>query len=347
MTGRAAALQGGLAALGLITAHFTWQREPERAPGEAIAMDASKSDLAAVHYEDDDTAVDLKRGDHGGDPVVWLKVTPKKKEPDPKAKDKTPPKPLAPARELLGSEGATRLYERFAPLVSPRAFGVVDAAKLKELGLDAPKRKLTVTARGDTREYQIGQPPSTTSGESFMRDTRDGRVYLTPRGLLSELQNASHLVDRTLHKFGMIDYDRIAVTAKGKKKEFVHLGKENVSTEGFASAKTPDKRDQMAKNWHDLLWRTFPVDVLAKGENPPEGAPQVLVRVEYFDGKKLVGWLEIGRTEPSAKAGPTESTPEQPNGPQAETYVRSEHTIGWAKLHSNELIADAEKLVAN
>ena len=33
MTGRALAVQGGIAALGLVTVYATWQREPEHAPG--------------------------------------------------------------------------------------------------------------------------------------------------------------------------------------------------------------------------------------------------------------------------------------------------------------------------
>jgi hypothetical protein len=45
MNVRGAAIQSGLAALGLIVAYGTWQREPERAPGEVVVVDASKSEL--------------------------------------------------------------------------------------------------------------------------------------------------------------------------------------------------------------------------------------------------------------------------------------------------------------
>ena len=69
MTGKAAALQGGLAALGLITAHLTWQREPERAPGEVTVIDAGKNDLARVHFEDDTQSIDLERRKEGGEPA--------------------------------------------------------------------------------------------------------------------------------------------------------------------------------------------------------------------------------------------------------------------------------------
>ena len=45
---------------------------------------------------------------------------------------------------------------------------MLDAAKVKELGLDKAKKKLVVTARGETREFVIGQPPQS-SGESYLR----------------------------------------------------------------------------------------------------------------------------------------------------------------------------------
>ena len=38
MNVRGAAAQGGLAALGLVVAYATWQRQPERAPGEVIVV---------------------------------------------------------------------------------------------------------------------------------------------------------------------------------------------------------------------------------------------------------------------------------------------------------------------
>ena len=49
MTGRGLAVQGGLALAGLAIAYGTWQREPERAAGEVIVVDASKSELSSVH----------------------------------------------------------------------------------------------------------------------------------------------------------------------------------------------------------------------------------------------------------------------------------------------------------
>lgn len=346
MTRRAAAIQGGLAALSLVAAHFTWQREPERAPGDVTVLDASKSDLTRVHYEDDNTAVDFTR--KGSDGQVFMHVVDKRPAVKP-ATDKTdkpvkPPPPPAPPRDLLGSENASHLYDKFAPLVSPRAFGVLEAAKLKELGLEKPTHRVLIDVKGNSRQFDIGLPANSTTGESFLRDARDGRVYLMPRGMLNELQNAPHLVERKLHTFEMADYDSIVVTAGGKRKEFLHVGKDAFVTEGFAPPSNKDKRDQMVKNWHDGLFRTFPVEMLGKGEVPLEGEPKIAVRVEYFYRGKSIGWLEVAKAEP-AKAALSEDAAAPASQPGY--YVRSERTLGWAKVHNvQQAISDAEKITS-
>ena len=279
---------------------------------------------------------------------TWSPSRRRKTKPDPKADPKAPAKPPAkpaptpPPRDLPGAENAKKLYDQFAPLMSLRAFGVLEANKLKELGLDNPKRKLEVTVKGAVRRYEIGQPAAQTSGEAFLRDTRDGRVYLMPRNILSELQNASHMVDRRLHTFELGDFDRIKLSAGGKTKEFAHVGRESRATSGFAPVKTPDKRDQTAKNWHDALWRVFPTELLGKGEEPAAGKVTVVLRVDYTEDNGSVGWIEIGRT-PEAR----QRHVGRRAAPTGDIYARTEHTAGWEKIPSGgQIVPDAQKLIA-
>src|SRR5207249_3312658 len=123
MNVRGAAVQSGLAALGLVVAYTTWQREPERAPGESIVVDVNKSDVQKVRFDDGaGKTVELsQRKERDEEPRVWLNLGP-----DVKTKK--------PAREVPGNEGAERLWEKFAPLRATRALGVLKADKLKELG---------------------------------------------------------------------------------------------------------------------------------------------------------------------------------------------------------------------
>jgi hypothetical protein len=347
VTGRSVAVQGSLAALGLVAAYVTWQREPERAPGEVVVIDAPKNDVTRIRYEDEQNILVVERTKEsvGGEPGIALHVEEKPRQEQPaKQGDPMPPPvpPSTPPRDVRGNGDAVKLADRFAPLVSPRAFGVLDAKKLPELGFDDVKRRLEVVVRGETRKYDVGVALHAQNNESFLRDQRDQRIYLMPRGLLGELSNGKRLVDPRLHLFDSKEFDRIVVSAGGKKRELLHQGRDNFSTEGYASVKTPDKRDQMAKNWHDSLWRTFPMEVLGKGEVPKKGTLKPALRVDYFEKGKNVGWIEIARLEGSESASSGESSQNLDL-----LYARSEHTVGWTHLHApDQLVTDAEKVAA-
>jgi Domain of unknown function (DUF4340) len=361
MTGRGVIFQGGLAALGLAIAYGTWQREPERAVGEVVVVDATKSDLTNVHFEDETNSVDIQRDKQDAESGVWLRVQDKTPVTSPaKAASPNPtsapppsatPTPTAkprPLRVLRGDEPAEKLLATFAPFRSPRAFGVLDANKLKELGLDKAKKKLTISARGETRQFVIGQPAQGT-GENYLRDTADGRVYLMPRQMMSDLQGAAYrLVDRKLHTFKIPDVNRMVIASAGKKREFIIKNPEDPNAYKLAPANAPDKPEEMARNWHDKIWRLYAVDVLGKNETPAGGEPKVSARIDYFDGAKNAGWLEIAKldvapgVEPAA--GP-HGSPQPNNG--TELYGRTEHTAGWIRLRSDpSLLTDADKISA-
>ena len=101
MKAQGAAIQGGLAAVALIAAYTTWQREPERKSGEVAIIDASASDVQKIRYEDSSGPtvkwVELERRKEADGPRVWLRVAAR---PDQKA----------PERELRGNESANKLF---------------------------------------------------------------------------------------------------------------------------------------------------------------------------------------------------------------------------------------------
>lgn len=361
MTGRGVIVTGGLAALGLVVAYATWQREPERNVGDVVIVDTTKGDLASIQYEDDSNSIDIKQTSDSGESGVWLHVQekpPKPPKPPEPSKDggapmvtaAPPPSPAPkpkPRRELRGDEPAEKMLAMFAPFRSPRAFGVLDAKKQKELGLQNPKKKLLITARGETREFAIGQPVET-SGESYLRDVKDGRIYLMPRQLLSDLQGAAfRLVDRKMHTFKIADVSRIVVGAAGKTRAFtVKNGKDAAGYQLVPAG--GDKPEEMARNWHDKVWRLYPMELLGKGEVPAPGQPKVSTRVEYFDGSKSVGFLEIAKLEvpPGTPPAPgPHGTVEPQSG--IETYGRTEHTAGWVRLRNDpSTFSDADKIAA-
>jgi hypothetical protein len=259
------------------------------------------------------------------------------------------PKPR-PLRLLRGDEPAEKLLAAFAPFRSPRAFGILDSKKAKELGLEGAKRKLVVTARGQTRTFVIGQPTQG-SGENYLRDTGDGRTYLMPRQLLTDLQGATYrLVDRKLHTFKITEVDRVVVTSSGKSRDFVIKNGQDPNAYKLAPVATPEKADELARNWHDKVWRMFPTELLGKGETPAAGQPKLAARLEYFAKGKSSGWLEIGKVEVGPNAEPPPAV--SPHGPPPqntgiELYGRTEHTAGWVRLSNDPTtLTEADKIVA-
>ena len=138
MNVRGAAVQGGLAALGLLVAYTTWQREPERAPGEVVVLDVEQErrqqGALRGRRASGSSSSGARTADGAGRVAAsWPRTT--------QAED-------ARARGARQRDAPIELWDKFAPLRATRALGTLDAAKLKELGLDAPKKKVEVTARG-------------------------------------------------------------------------------------------------------------------------------------------------------------------------------------------------------
>lgn len=361
MKANATALQGALALAGLVAAYTAWQRPAEnKTEAEVTVLDASKSSLEKVRYEDGDRFMELTREDGR----VWLTQgwmegrSPPPPPPDAgtradagaadggmadagtsdsgAADAGTPPrevkmvaaKPIPP-KTVRGNERADKLWERFTPLDAVRSLGVLSQDKLKELGLFDTKRKLTVTVSGTAHAYAVGNPSLNIVG-MYLRDEKDGTVFLLPASLLSELEPSSQaLVDRRLHAFRMNEYDAFTLSMGGQKKEFVSSNADIPQTAKVAPRETPDKPDELVRNWSDKVFnRLIVTEVLGKGETPTQGEPQVEMRVDYTSHGSPKGWVEIG------KVG-------------ALVFGRSENTPGWVGLHTgtDDVLAEGKRIV--
>ena len=277
VTGRSVAIQAGLALLVLVLAYTTWQRPPEKQAGEVFVLDITKNDLEKVRFEDQEAKSwsELAKGkdDEGTlrqPAAVRLRQHRRRPALGPSGHRRSSSRNAwcAPTRP------AEQLFERFAPLRAQRALGVLDAAKLKELGLDKTKKFVEVTARGVKRRFAIVSAPP--GRRQPLHPGRAGQARSTscPAQVLSDLQAAStNLVERRLHAFRVEDVDRLVITAGGKKKELVAARIEDFPGIRLAPAETPDKPDPTVKNWHDRVFSLFPTEVLGKGEVPASGRP--------------------------------------------------------------------------
>lgn len=353
-----AAIQGGLAVVGLLAAYVTWQRGPEKTEGDVTVLHLNRSDVERVRYDDGVHWVELTPGKAVDDgPKVWIRLGTRPEEPadagtptgvvhaelvahssgaDGGIPDagvvaaRAPVKPPPPPdRELRGNEEAEKAWDAVAPLLATRALGAMDAAKLKELGLADSKRRLEVWGRGAKNGFTVA-PTAAGLGSPYLRADGDGVVYVLGNPLVLNLDVASgRLVDRRLHGFRADEVDAVTVQWQGQEKSFVQRsGAPQAPSKLFIQG--TDKPDEFAKNWYDKLMRLSAVELLGRGEKPTAGEPSVTLRVRCFAHGRPLGFLELG------KVG-------------LDVFGRTEHTAGWVRLPSTseDLLHEAQKVVSS
>jgi hypothetical protein len=130
-----------------------------------------------------------------------------------------------------------------------------------------------------------------------------------------------------VHAIRPEEADRVVVHLGSQSRTFVQRRVAG-TTKLFADAHT-DTADVYAQGWLDRLNKTFPSDVLGRGEVPLEGEPKVELRVDFFRGAQLLGFVELARAQ---------------NG----WFARSEHSVGWLRVvgRAEGLVRDAERLVS-
>jgi hypothetical protein len=187
MTRKQLGVQAGLAVAALAAAYLTWQRESDVSVGDVVVIDASKSDIASVRYDDKEksTWVELASGSDENGAYVAVRLSAQEKP----GSGKAPTKDKQPERRVRGSETASKLFASFAPLRASRSLGVLDEAKLKDLGLSSSQKHITVALRGSARDFTIAPPPPG-GFDPYLRDQASGQVYLAGRTLLSDFQAA-------------------------------------------------------------------------------------------------------------------------------------------------------------
>jgi len=181
-----------------------------------------------------------------------------------------------------------------------RAVGKVEPSRNEEFGLDKPEGTLKVTVDGKEHVLTIG---GTTPGgsERYAKYQGNGEVFAISGDIVQSLMfGDSRLPERDLHGFKVDEVTRIRVTKGGKQRELFRVKDKN---DGWGDS--PTKQDETAVNWMSKLGRLRAGDFVEKPAKPltPNDA---IVRVEYFDGSKPVGFAELYKLPATAPAGSSE-----------------------------------------
>jgi hypothetical protein len=235
-------------------------------------------------------------------------------------------------RRVHGSEKALEVLARFSPFRAVRSLGSLSAEKLKELGFETSTRKLEVNAGAQKHAFVLARVPDL--GSAYLKNEQDGQVYLLPADLMSDLENSSsRLIDRRTHAFKAGEFDGVRVQAGGKEREWVVLPSPGgpPGSVKLASKATPDKPDELAKNWHDRIWRLAVTEVLGENEVPTSGEPKAALRIDYLDHGRTRGFLELAK------------------GAANEVFARTENSAGWLRIAGavDDLIGEAPRVLAS
>lgn len=321
----------GLLLVAAGSAFSLWSKEAEPESGAAASAEvqvwSGKPDqLEAISFEGKELKVQLepKKDELGRWFVVHLNQV-KRKAPDPEDPHAPPDGADAPEPKTTLGKGewvkssfvsvkeGTTLAESLAPLMALRAIGRVEKERAEEFGFDKPEGTLTVKLGGTVHTLTVGGlTPG--GGDRYVRLAGSNEAYAVPgEALRGVLQPDTRLLETNLHQFDIADVKRVKVTQGAKSRELLRVeGKPNA----WASPEHPLEQDETAVNWMSK------VDRLRVSEYLPQqlqnlGPDALVLRIEYFDAKKSMGFTELFKTAAA------------PGGESKDRYVVRTETTRW------------------
>lgn len=325
MTGiqRGLAVHIGILAMAALVAFRTWTYDESKAPkhGETDLWSGTPEQVQEIRFEAKAGTLSLEpRQDSFGKYYVGHV----KKAPEPKKEgdqsQSSQPEPPAPNEPKLASFIATKegeqLVDSVAPLRALRILGKIPAAQKAEFGLDKEEGKLYVRMAGKEHRLVFG---GTTPGGSdyYVTDPTSGDAYVVAGSIFRDLTSADQrLLERNLHGFEDSAVKRVKITVGNASRELV---RSTDNKEFWARPESPKQKDETATNWMTKVSRVHVVSYEGEKIQPAPSPADMVVRIDYFDDRKQIGYLELVR-----RAG------EKPDKP--EYVARSEHTRWYATV---------------
>ncbi|MBN2192590.1 MAG: DUF4340 domain-containing protein [Polyangiaceae bacterium] len=250
------------------------------------------ADIQRIEWEGKKKVTLEARTDKGGRYYIGIVdkqvqvLKPNAPDADPKAE---PPKPTQETVRFVAVKAADELAKTLAPFRAIRSLGNFDEGRKKDFGFEEAEGTLRVTIGGAQRALVIG---GTTpgGGDRYARDPDTNRLYAITGDLVRSLSYAeSRLFERELHAFEAKEITGLKVERGGAVRELVKV-KEKTDT--WADAASPETADETAGNWVSKVEQLRPSEYVET--LPTNLAPDaVVVRVEYLEGRRPRGYLEL------------------------------------------------------
>lgn len=294
-------IHAGVLAVAAVSAFSVWSRdEPAQNAKEEQSFEVwagSADSLTRLSFEAKNRKVNLERKEDAlGAYYVGLVEKEDAPRPDPHSPEKEPAaSSKAPGKKttvrFVSVKAGQELAEKVAPLKAVRKIGKIEANRAGEFGFDEPQGTLKLKVGGKDHTLLIGgSTPG--SREHYAKEQETGLVYAIPSEITQMMLAAeSRLVERELHGFADEEVARVKITRGGKSRDIVAMADKK---DAWADASTPDKLDETARNWMTKVGRLRVMDYVEKPETAPK-PEDLVVRLDYFDKKKSLGFLELYR----------------------------------------------------
>ncbi len=294
------ALHGAVLLVAAGLAYSVWNKDealPEKEQASVDVWSGSQASFSKLSFEGKTRKVRLESlKDELG--YYYVGTVDKEDAPPSNPHEGVQGAPLKPPEGKSGKKETTRfvsvkagetLVKALAPLKALRAVGKVEAGRYEEFGLDKPEGTLKVTVDGKEHALLIG---GTTPGgsERYAKYQTSGEVFAISGDIAQSLMfGDTRLPERDLHGFKNEDIARVRIQKGGKTRELVRVKDKN---DGWGDPATPEKQDETAGNWVTKLNRLRGTEFVEKPATPLKPS-DALVRVDYFDGGKAVGFVEL------------------------------------------------------
>jgi hypothetical protein len=322
-TQRGLTIHGVLLAAAAVTAFRTWTYDESKAPkhGETDLWSGTPEQVQEVRFEAKAGTLSLEpRQDSFGKYYIGhVKKAPQPPEPKKdgdQSQAEPPPSNEPKLAHFIATKEGEQLIDSVAPLRALRVLGKITGPQKVDFGLDKEEGKLYVRVGGKEHRLVFG---GTTPGGSdyYVTDPATGDAYVVAGSIFRDLTSADQrLLERNLHGFEDSAVKRVKITVGNASRELV---RSTDNKEFWSKPDSPKQKDETATNWMTKVSRVHVVSYEGEKIQPAPAPADMVVRIDYFDERKQIGYLELVR-----RAG------EKPDKP--EYVARSEHTRWYASV---------------
>lgn len=274
-----------LAIVAVVFAVAMWTRDKQPkalAAGDVTVWSGKPSDVMRIRYETKTRKVALE-SKKDGEGRYFVGTVDREAAPEGDAG----PAPKPPIQTFVSVGSGQKLAESLAPLKALRALGSIPDARAAEFGLSEPEGTLTVTIGGTERKLIVGGP-TPGGADRYVKESASGEAFAIKGDIVRDLDGAeSRLLERDLHEWKDNEITGVKISSGSKWRAVIRSGPE--TKRFWADPSAPDTNDETIGNWMSKIDRLRPLEYVEVANK------ESVVRLEYSNGRKTIGWLELFR----------------------------------------------------